>query len=811
MFGLPAWLLVFPVLGFLIFIHEFGHFATAKWFGITVKEFGFGFPPRLIGLRFSPHGTIYSINLVPIGGFVRMVGENGEEIESGALVGQKPEKNVVNINLKKKASRDSLGVLTPPSEMEPPEEVSFGEKSVLKRTIVLSAGAFMNLLFPFVIFAVLAVIPHDIVVGDIVITDVRAGSPAEDIGLRSQDRIVGINGDSLNNTGDLLQIIERRRGTPTEIEIRRAITVSGSETPAGYSPNTEIFNGNPKWFGITVKEFGFGFPPRLIGLKFSPHGTIYSINLVPIGGFVRMVGENGEEIESGALVGQKPEKNVVNINLKKKASKDSQGILTPPSEMEPPEEVSFGEKSVLKRTIVLSAGAFMNLLFPFVIFAVLAVIPHDIVVGDIVITDVRAGSPAEDIGLRSQDRIVGINGDSLNNTGDLLQIIERRRGTPTEIEIRRAITVSGSETPAGYSPNTEIFNGNPKWFGITVKEFGFGFPPRLIGLKFSPHGTIYSINLVPIGGFVRMVGENGEEIESGALVGQKPEKNVVNINLKKKASRDSQGILTPPSEMEPPEEVSFGEKSVLKRTIVLSAGAFMNLLFPFVIFAVLAVIPHDIVVGDIVITDVRAGSPAEEIGLRSQDMIVGINGDSLNNTGDLLQIIERRRGTPTEIEIRRAITVSGSQTPAGYNPDTEIFTVTPRKNPPSLTVVTEVSDRTREISLASAQRTGSDIKLGDKVQQGAIGVGIILSNPQIAKESASITEAIPLSLRQMWDVVIFTRNAVARWTAGGPNPGFTGPVGIAQVTGEIAKTGRIELVINLMALRLSIVQRRFIK
>ena len=52
----------------------------------------------------------------------------------------------------------------------------------------------------------------------------------------------------------------------------------------------------------------------------------------------------------------------------------------------------------------------------------------------------------------------------------------------------------------------------------------------------------------------------------------------------------------------------------------------------------------------------------------------------------------------------------------------------------------------------------------------------------------------------MWDVVIFTRNAVARWTAGGPNPGFTGPVGIAQVTGEIAKTGRIELVINLMAL-----------
>ena len=95
MFGLPAWLLVFPVLGFLVFIHEMGHFLTAKWFGITVKEFGFGFPPRLIGIRFSPGGTIYSINWIPLGGFVRMVGEHGEGIEEGRYVRQNPEKNVI--------------------------------------------------------------------------------------------------------------------------------------------------------------------------------------------------------------------------------------------------------------------------------------------------------------------------------------------------------------------------------------------------------------------------------------------------------------------------------------------------------------------------------------------------------------------------------------------------------------------------------------------------------------------------------------------------------------------------------------------
>lgn len=94
-FGLPAWLLVFPVLGFLVFIHEMGHFLTAKWFGITVKEFGFGFPPRLVGIRFSPGGTIYSINWIPLGGFVRMVGEHGEAIEEGSYVRQKPDKNVI--------------------------------------------------------------------------------------------------------------------------------------------------------------------------------------------------------------------------------------------------------------------------------------------------------------------------------------------------------------------------------------------------------------------------------------------------------------------------------------------------------------------------------------------------------------------------------------------------------------------------------------------------------------------------------------------------------------------------------------------
>ena len=67
---MPSWLLVVPVLSLLVFIHELGHFLTAKKFGIKVTEFGFGFPPRIWGITFGE--TRYSINLIPLGGFVKI-------------------------------------------------------------------------------------------------------------------------------------------------------------------------------------------------------------------------------------------------------------------------------------------------------------------------------------------------------------------------------------------------------------------------------------------------------------------------------------------------------------------------------------------------------------------------------------------------------------------------------------------------------------------------------------------------------------------------------------------------------------------
>ncbi|KKQ91409.1 MAG: Membrane-associated zinc metalloprotease [Candidatus Azambacteria bacterium GW2011_GWA2_39_10] len=68
------------ILGILVLVHEFGHFIVAKKSGLTVEEFGFGFPPRIFS--FKVNETVYSINLLPLGGFVKILGEDGGETNS---------------------------------------------------------------------------------------------------------------------------------------------------------------------------------------------------------------------------------------------------------------------------------------------------------------------------------------------------------------------------------------------------------------------------------------------------------------------------------------------------------------------------------------------------------------------------------------------------------------------------------------------------------------------------------------------------------------------------------------------------------
>ncbi len=167
-----AWFLLaaIPVFGLLVFVHEFGHFITAKWSGIRVEEFGFGFPPRLFGIKRGE--TIYSINWIPLGGFVRMPGENGE-------------------------TTDDAGNYDPGS---------FASKPAWRRAIVLVAGVTMNAILAFLLFGVAYA------VGETgyspLIQYVCANSPAANAGMQAGDKILAVDGQSTVLETDVSQLVQ---------------------------------------------------------------------------------------------------------------------------------------------------------------------------------------------------------------------------------------------------------------------------------------------------------------------------------------------------------------------------------------------------------------------------------------------------------------------------------------------------------------------------------------------------------------------------------------------------------------------------
>ena len=276
-------------------------------------------------------------------------------------------------------------------------------------------------------------------------------------------------------------------------------------------------------------------------------------------------------------------------------------------------------------------------------------------------------------------------------------------------------------------------------------EFGFGFPPRLFGVKYGE--TVYSINAIPLGGFVRLLGEE-----------------------------------------DPTDERSFARQSVLKRTIVLCAGSFMNFLTPIVIFTVLFALPQDVPVGNVHVTGVAPGSPAQQAGIRAGDQVISVNGERVRNHFELVERIMVNLGAEVELTLRRGSIVTGMS----VSPDSsvvETVTVVPRMNPPELEVVETVTDPETQISLRDARRYNVRLQPGDTMTQGAVGVMIGTSNVRLVKESQPILNAGQDAVGRMIDVLVLTKNSFHRWAAGGPDPGLTGPIGIAQVTGEVAEIG----------------------
>ncbi len=167
-----------PVLMVLVLVHELGHFVTAKIAGVVVQEFGFGYPPRLFAVRWK--GTDYSINLLPLGGFVKLLGEE-----------------------------------------DPSETGSLASKGIPTRLIILSAGSLMNALLPVLLFTATYMIPKDMPVGPVEIMQVLPGSPAEQAGFQTGDRVTKINDRQIQNIGDVSLSIQLNLGSEMDVYLQR--------------------------------------------------------------------------------------------------------------------------------------------------------------------------------------------------------------------------------------------------------------------------------------------------------------------------------------------------------------------------------------------------------------------------------------------------------------------------------------------------------------------------------------------------------------------------------------------------------------
>lgn len=181
---------------FLVTIHEFGHFLTAKFFKVKVEEFGIGFPfpGRIWGKKIGE--TLYSINWLPAGGFVRLYGEDEEENDPR----------------------------------------SFSSKPAWQRALIIVAGVVVNIVFAFILFTFLLgfsgwkteipliytenKFPFGHQENQVFISEVEKDSPAAAAGVRSGDIIVSVDGTNIDKVSILQETIKLKQGSAVNLKVR---------------------------------------------------------------------------------------------------------------------------------------------------------------------------------------------------------------------------------------------------------------------------------------------------------------------------------------------------------------------------------------------------------------------------------------------------------------------------------------------------------------------------------------------------------------------------------------------------------------
>ncbi len=250
------------VLGILIFFHELGHFLVAKYFGVKVLKFSLGFGPRLVGKKIGE--TEYLISLFPLGGYVKMLGEDGDE---------------------------------PDEPLSPEEEKkSFSNKHALKRMVIIAAGPLFNLFLALLIFCGFYLIAGTQVMTS-EIGQVREGSPADKAGLLKGDVIVAIDGKPLETWPAIKAVVQDSEGKPLGFTVKR------DGKPLNLTVVPEI--------SVVKNIFGEEVKSALIGIVAA--GKFKQVILGPWGSIQEGFRKTWEIIELTCLTIQKLVQRVVSI------------------------------------------------------------------------------------------------------------------------------------------------------------------------------------------------------------------------------------------------------------------------------------------------------------------------------------------------------------------------------------------------------------------------------------------------------------------------------------------------------------------
>jgi regulator of sigma E protease len=263
------------VLGVMILIHEWGHFIAARMFGVRVDVFSIGFGPRLFGWKSG--NTDYRVSIIPLGGYVRMAGQDPTEIDSAsrwsanraAAEAEAPGKVMDTVQT---AAEKALRL--PPTDLgehatgDPDELMS---KPRWQRAVISAAGPAVNLVFPILLLTVYYVaigIPYPVFEDKpVVVTAVPVNSAAAHAGLAAGDRVAAINGQSIptwTEAGKVLAAVEPN--TKVSVEVESAGQKKTLEIPVGPQKDTELVVGYPPMKPV-LEDVAPGMPASRGGLK----------------------------------------------------------------------------------------------------------------------------------------------------------------------------------------------------------------------------------------------------------------------------------------------------------------------------------------------------------------------------------------------------------------------------------------------------------------------------------------------------------------------------------------------------------------